>query len=267
MDHRAVNRATYDRLAREGAVFARCATDEECQQPLATLDARGWLPGSVQGLKVLCLAAGGGWQAILYAVAGAQVTVLDISPEMLALDHREARRRSLSLRILEGSMDDLSMLSDAEFDIVHHPVSTCYVPQVQPVFDQVARVLKPGGIYISQHKSPISLQVTERTPRDHYVIGIGYYHEGPLPRVTDTAYREAGALEYLHRLDQLLGGICRAGLVIEAFSEPRRGTPGAAPGDFRHRGLFVPPYIRLKARKPLTPPPTSEDKPQLWTPS
>ncbi|MCA8984208.1 MAG: class I SAM-dependent methyltransferase [Planctomycetaceae bacterium] len=265
MDHLDTNRAAYDRLAREGAVFARCATDEECQQPLATLDSRGWLPKSVQGLNVLCLAAGGGWQAILYAVAGARVTVLDLSPEMLALDHREARRRSLSLRIVEGSMEDLGMLESSSFDIVHHPVSTCYIPHVQPVFDQVARVLKADGIYISQHKSPISLQISDRNDRDQYIIGVGYYHEGPLPRVQDASYREHGAVEYLHRLEQLIGGICRAGMVIEAFSEPRRGNPQARPGDFRHRGMYIPPYLRIKARR-LATATEAPHTPQLWTP-
>ncbi|MFN3157961.1 MAG: class I SAM-dependent methyltransferase [Rubinisphaera brasiliensis] len=249
MDHLAANRAAYDKLARDGAVFAKCATDEECQQPLATLDSRGWLPKSVQGMNVLCLAAGGGWQSILYATAGANVTVVDLSPQMLALDHREARRRSLSLRIIEGSMDDLSELVDGQFDIVHQPVSTCYVPEVLPVFKEVARVLKNGGIYISQHKSPVSLQVAERDARDRYVLGVGYYHQGPLPAVPDQSYRENGAVEYLHRFEQIVGGMCLAGLHIEALTEPYRGNPQARPGDFRHRGLFVAPYIRVKARR------------------
>jgi len=264
MDHLAANRAAYDKLARDGAVFARCATDEECQQPLATLDSRGWLPPSVRGLNVLCLAAGGGWQSILYATAGANVTVLDLSPQMLALDHREARRRSLSLRILEGSMDDLSELRDAQFDIVHQPVSTCYVPDVQPVFDEISRGLKDGGLYISQHKSPVSLQVAERDARDRYVLGVGYYHQGALPAVSDQSYREAGAVEYLHRFEQLVGGMCRAGMHIEALTEPYRGNPQARPGDFRHRGLYVAPYIRVKARRSARNEQTSVAR--VWTP-
>ena len=264
MDHLARNRAAYDRLARGGAVFARCATDAECQKPLATLDSRGWLPASVQGWKVLCLAAGGGWQSILYASAGAHVTVLDLSPEMLALDHREAERRGLQVQILEGSMDDLSSLADASFDLVHHPVSTCYIPEVQPVFREVARVLKDGGLYISQHKSPTSLQVTSRTPRNEYVIGINYYHTGPLPACEDQSYRETGAVEYLHRWEQLVGGMCQAGLVIEALSEPRRGNPQAQPGDFKHRGMYIAPYLRIKARR--SPRQTATESPILWTP-
>lgn len=249
MDYLSVNRAAYDKLVRDGAVFARCASDEECRNPLGTLDSRGWLPKSVVGLNVLCLAAAGGWQAILYATAGAKVTVVDLSPEMLALDHREAKKRSLSIQLIEGSMDKLEMLGDARFDIVHHPVSTCYVPQVQPVFDEVGRVLKDDGIYISQHKTPTSLQIVDRNERDQYIIGLSYYHEGALPRVNDQAYRESGAVEYLHRWEQIVGGICRSNMVIEALSEPKRGNPDAKPGDFRHRGFYVAPYLRIKAKR------------------
>src|SRR5580693_3124266 len=96
-DHRRVNQAAWDQLS-DGSQFAKLATDDECREPLKTLDGRGWLPQSVMGLDVLCLASGGGWQSILYASAGARVTVVDLSPAMLRLDEREASRRGRSVR-------------------------------------------------------------------------------------------------------------------------------------------------------------------------
>ena len=86
----------------KGSPFSKVATDEECRSPLATLDSRGWLPPSVAGLNVLCLAGAGGWQSILYAVAGANVTVVDLSPEMLGLDQQEAAKRGVSVRTIEA---------------------------------------------------------------------------------------------------------------------------------------------------------------------
>jgi ubiquinone/menaquinone biosynthesis C-methylase UbiE len=174
--HRKANRAAWDRLA-EGSPFSKVATDEECANPLGTLDSRGWLPRSVTGLNVLCLAAAGGWQSILYATAGAKVTVVDLSSGMLQLDHREADRRGLTLRTLEASMDDLSALTEASFDIVHQPVSTCYIPDIAAVYREIARVTRDHGIYISQHKQPTSLQITHRDARDRYVVGIEYYRQ------------------------------------------------------------------------------------------
>ena len=107
MQFREQNRDAWDHLAESGSQFANVASDTECAHPLLSLDTRGWLPGSVKGLDVLCLAGGGGWQSILYASAGANVTVADISPAMLRLDEREAARRNLRVRTLETSMDDL----------------------------------------------------------------------------------------------------------------------------------------------------------------
>jgi SAM-dependent methyltransferase len=259
------NRAAWNRLAVGGSRFAKTATDEECRHPLATLDGRGWLPASVRGMEVLCLAAGGGWQSILYASAGARVTVVDLSPEMLGQDVREAARRQLAVRVFEGSMDNLSMLSDESFDIVHQPVSTCYVPDVRAVYGEVARVLRDGGLYISQHKQPTSLQVVERDRHDRYVVGVRYDHAGALPPVGDDSYREPGAVEFLHRWEDLVGGLCRAGLAIEDLREPVRGDEQAPPGHYGHRGLYVPPYVRIKARRiprQLVAPPTSA----IWTP-
>lgn len=263
--HRDQNRHAWNRLAAGGSQFARVATDEECARPLQTLDSRGWLPPTVAGFRVLCLAAGGGWQSILYAAAGADVTVVDLSENMLALDRREAERRGFAVRTLHGSMDDLSPLATASFDIVHHPVSSCYVPDVTAVYREAGRVLRPGGLYIGQHKQPTSLQIVDRDHRNRYVIGVGYYHDGPLPEVADRSYREAGAVEYLHRWQELVGGLCRAGFVLEDLVEPRRGDPHAEPGHFRHRGMWVAPFVRVKARR-IEAPGAAPAVAQLWTP-
>jgi len=262
--HLPTNRAAWNRLS-DGSEFARVATDDECRDPLKTLDSRGWLPASVLGLDVLCLASGGGWQSILYASAGARVTVVDISPGMLRLDEREAERRHLSVRTIEASMDNLSMLPDASFDIVHHPVSTCYVSSIATVYGEIARVARDGALYISQHKQPTSLQVTERDGRDRYVLGVEYYHRGPLPTAIDSVYRESGATEYLHRWEELVGDLCRAGFMIEDLREPKRADQRAEPGQIGHRGRFVAPYVRIKARRmarSVDAPPA----PQLWVP-
>ncbi len=260
----AQNRSAWNRLAAKGSPFAAVATDDECRTPLQSLDGRAWLPASVRGLDVLCLASGGGWQSILYASAGANVTVVDLSPAMLRLDEREAARRNLAVRLFEGSMDDLSMLGDASFDLVHQPVSTCYVANLGAVYREVARVLRPAGLYISQHKQPASLQITHRDARDRYVLGLEYYQAGPLPPVPDRSYREPGTVEYLHTWEQLVGELCRAGFVLEDLSEPCRADRNAAPGDFPHRGRFAPPYVRLKARRSAAIATSAQRA--LWTP-
>jgi len=243
------NRRAWDQLARAGKRFTRAASDEEFHQPLALLDGSGWLSPSLQGKKLLCLAAGGGRHAPLYAAAGADVTVIDISGAQLELDREVAAERKLDLRAIEASMDDMPMLTDAEFDIVVHPVSTCYVSDITAVFREIARVSCQGGLYISQHKQPASLQADVQPSAAGYELVEPYDHIGPLPPISGSPHREEGTLEFLHRWESLVGGMCRAGFVIEDLMEPGHGDPAAPLGSFRHRSRYVAPYVRIKARR------------------
>lgn len=243
------NARAWDNLARDGAPLARPATDADFVNPLATIDPAKWLGPSINGWRVLCLAAGGGRQSALYAAAGADVTVLDISREMLAQDAEVARERKLKLRIVEGTMTDLSMFTAGEFDLVIQPVSTCYVPDVGSVYQQVARVVRGGGLYVSQHKTPMSLQVTAKRQAAGYVIDETYYRTGPLAPAEPSRLREHGASEYLHRWEELIGGMCRVGFVVEDLLEPLHAKHDAEPGTFAHRAKYIAPYVRIKARR------------------
>ena len=243
------NARAWDSLARQQAGLTQPASDEDFQNPLGTVDPIGWLGGDIRGREVLCLAAGGGRQSALYAAAGASVSVVDISEEMLALDRAVATQRGLSIQVFWGSMDDLSMLADHQFDIVIHPVSTCYVANLQAVYREVARVTRPGGLYISQHKSPTSLQSTIKPSGHGFEITEPYYRSGPLPAAEPSRVRESGTLEFLHRWEELLGGMCRAGFVIEDLVEPLHADEAADRGTFGHRSCFVAPYLRVKARR------------------
>ena len=243
------NRRAWDDRAERRKAFTAPAPDEDFSNPLAAVDGPGWLGGQIRGKTLLCLAAGGGRQAPLYAAAGAVVTVVDISPAMLQIDRQVAAERRLDVTTVETSMDKLSMFADGQFDIVIQPVSTCYVPNVASVYRQVARVTRPGGLYISQHKQPTSLQAAVTPGVRGYELVEPYYRNGPLPPVAGSRHREEGTLEYLHRWEQLIGQMCRAGFVIEDVCEPVHARSDLPPGKFGHRSQFVPPYVRIKARR------------------
>lgn len=263
--HAQHNAHAWDRLVGRQQAFTRPARDEQFQDPLGELDRRGWLGGDVRGQRVLCLASGGGRQSALFAAAGARVTVVDISPAMLALDRQVAEQRGYSIATVETSMDDLRVLPSAAFEIVYQPVSTCYVPDVRAVYRAVSRVIVEGGVYISQHKQPASLQAAAGASQRGYEIVEPYYRRGPLPRVEGTLHREPGTREFLHRLEDLLGGLCASGFVIEDVVEPLHGDAGAKRGSFKHRSLYVAPYLRIKARRITTRNRPSPERP-LWTP-
>jgi SAM-dependent methyltransferase len=259
------NRRAWDQRARDRQRHTENASDKDFVDPVSAVDPYGWLPRPISGRRVLCLASGGGRQGPLLAAAGAKVTVADLSPEMLKLDHEVAAHRGLDLKTVAASMDDLSILADDSFDIVLQPVSTCYVSDIVQVYREVARVLAGGGLYLSKHKQPVSLQASLIPSPQHYVLNEPYYRTGALPPSASGFHRESGTLEFLHRWEELLGGLCRAGFVIEDVKEPQMGRPDAEVGTGEHRCGYAPPYIELKARR-LEQSRDARTRTSLWTP-
>jgi SAM-dependent methyltransferase len=208
------------------------------------------LAEGVAGKRVLCLAAGGGRHGPLLARAGATVTVLDLAPAQLAIDQRLAAAHGLELTTVLGSMDDLpAKFPRAHFAVVVQPVCSSYVADLAPVHAGLAHVLKPGGLLVAQHKQPASLQAHASIGRDGWMLQSFAVDGLPLPAVEDRDHREAGTQEFLHPLSELVGGLCRSGFVIEDLNEPCLGDAWAPRGSGAHRAAFLPPYLKLKARR------------------
>ena len=70
-----------------------------------------------------------------------------------------------------------------------------------------------------------------------------------MPSVVGSPHREPGTVEFLHRWEELLGGMCRAGFAIEDLLEPLHADDQAEVGSFAHRSRYVAPYVRIKARR------------------
>lgn len=244
MNPHAHNRRMWDERARRGAPHTETALRADLKDPLAAADPCGWIERPVIGKRILSLAAGGGKHGPLFAKAGASVTVVDISPEMLALDRKVAAEFGVTVRLIEASMDDLSMLADGTFDVVVQPVSTCYVPDVRKVYLEVARVLVDRGLYVSQHKQPASLQAEAVWNGRGYLMTEPYHPTGPLPVTEgDFGHRERGAMEFIHTWEDLIGGMCQSGFIIEDLLEPRHSD---------QRARYLPPFVTIKARRSST---------------
>ena len=235
------NRRVWDERARQRMAHTETAGRKEIKDPLAAADPLGWIERPISGKRVLCLAAGGGKHGPLFARAGAIVTVVDISAEMLALDRKIASELGVQVRTVEASMDGLPMFAESSFDVVVQPVSTCYVPDVHKVYAEVARVLAGDGLYISQHKQPAAMQAEAVFNGRGYLITELYRRESPLPVVHgDLAHRESGAMEFVHTWEDLIGGMCQAGFVIENLIEPRHSD---------QRAGYLPPFVTIKGRR------------------
>jgi SAM-dependent methyltransferase len=206
---------------------------------------REWFP-ELGGADVLCLASGGGQQAPTFAAAGANVIVLDNSPKQLAQDRLVAERESLDLKTVEGDMADLSMFADESFDLVFHPVSNLFAPEVRPVWAEAFRVLRRGGVLLAGFLNPavyiFDLELADRDGELRVRHALPYADATSLGE--EEVKRKIGRgepLEFSHTLDDQIGGQIEAGFVIAGFYEDRhRDDPIAA---------YMPTFIATRAIK------------------
>lgn len=207
---------------------------------------RDWFPPRLQGCDVLCLASGGGQQGPILAAAGANVTVFDNSPGQLAQDRRVAERDGLDIATEEGDMRDLSRFGDESFDLIFHPVSNCFCPDILPVWRECHRVLRPGGVLLAGFLNP-DLYIFDREAEDkrgelvvrHRLPYSDLTHMTPDER--DRLVGE-GPLEWSHSLADQIGGQLEAGFVITHFAE--------APHHANVSAKYMPGYYATRAITP-----------------
>ncbi|MFH0907317.1 MAG: class I SAM-dependent methyltransferase [bacterium] len=203
----------------------------------------------MQGASILCLASGGGQQGPSLAAAGADVTVLDNSPRQLAQDRYVAEREGLRLRTVEGDMCDLSCFPDETFDLILHPVSNTFVPDVKPVWREAYRVLRPGACLLSGFDNPVvHLFDGAAYGRGELIVAnVLPYSEAESLSAEDLARRrrEGAPLEFGHTLDDQIGGQLAAGFVIVGFYEDRYPD-----GNHDLLGNYTSTFMATRARKP-----------------
>ena len=188
---------------------------------------REWF-GQLAGSRVLCLASGGGQQAPILAAAGARVTVIDNSPRQLARDVEVAERDGLDVNTELGQMTDLSRFADGSFDLVFHPVSNLFIPDVRPVWREVARVLSPGGALLAGFANPALFMFDPDAEGEGKLALRFKLPYSDLTSLTPEQFERRRAacepLEFSHSLEDQIGGQLEAGLALTALFED--GFPG-----------------------------------------
>lgn len=206
---------------------------------------RAWYP-PLNGADVLCLASGGGQQGPVLAAAGANVTVYDNSPAQLARDEEVAQRDGLQLRTVLGDMRDCSVFADESFDMIFHPVSNCFIPDVLPVWREAYRILRKGGVLLAGFNNPVQYVFDfDRLDQGQLVVA----HSLPFSDVKDLTPAELQKIEeeglpyeWSHSLDGQIGGQLMAGFVLTGFYEDI--DPESILGN------TLPTYIATRAVKP-----------------
>lgn len=250
------NRKRWNDLVKADIVYSRPMLNLTQESALEVLDPYKVM-GSVNGKNVLVLASGGGQQSAAFALLGAKVTVFDLSDEQLKRDKAAAVHYGHSIRIEQGDMRDLSRFADHSFDIVYQPYSINFIPDPVPVFQGVARIIRPGGLYRVDFANPIAISIDEDEWNNGYPLR-EIYQDGEMHfdnsdwevwHDDGSMVKVPGPREFRHTLSHFINSLILHGFVILGIWEELSGDPQAKPGTWEHFKAVAPPWFHLWTKK------------------
>ena len=200
---------------------------------------QNWFP-DLKGLDLLGLACGGGQQMPLFAASGARCTVLDYSERQLESERMVAKREGYEITVVRADMSKPLPFADASFDVIVHPVSNCYIREVEPLWRECYRVLRPGGILLAGLDNGINY-IFDNEER-------ALTHALPFDPISDPALYEElvnndDGVQFSHTFEEQVGGQLKAGFVLTHLFEDYNG-------EGRLHEFHIPTFVATRAVKP-----------------
>jgi len=236
------NAAVWDEWASTGCPWTIPCTSEDIQRakagdwgvyltPIIPVPKEWFAPylknNSLTGCKILGLASGGGQQMPIFAVLGAECTVLDYSESQLQKERDVRAREGYAIEIVRADMTERLPFDDASFDLIFHPVSNCYVENVRHVWDECARVLRPGGLLLAGFSNGIDFLFED----EHPLRVANKLPFNPLrlsEKERERVLENDGAYFFSHTLEEQIGGQLKAGFRLTDLREDRDRPDAAA---------------------------------------
>ena len=194
--------------------------------------------GELKGKKVLGLASGGGQQMPVFAALGAECTVLDYSEAQLQSERIVAEREGYSINIVRVDMTKPLPFDDGSFDMIFHPVSNCYVEEVEPIWRECYRVLQPGGVLLAGFDTGINYLFAGEDETS--VVNSLPFNPLKNPEYMRQLEEFDGGVQFSHTLEEQIGGQLRAGFRLTDLFEDTNG-------EGRLHDLNIPSFIATRA--------------------
>ena len=230
MNYTQINADTIDRWCQEGWEWGQPLPKEKFEAAkrgqwdvLLTPTKPGphaWF-GEIKGKRLLGLASGGAQQMPVFAALGADCAVLDYSESQIESERAYAKKEGYAIDIIRADMTKPLPFEDACFDLIFHPVANCYVREVEPIWRECARILKPGGRLLAAFDNGVNYLVGEDEER--------IIHKMPFDPLSDPALMEECmqydlGVQFSHTYEEQLGGLLRAGFRLCDLYEDTNGT-------------------------------------------
>lgn len=227
----------WDRYAVSYQNSAHLSTDTIHYGPKVGTEADYRLLGPLTGKRVLDLGCGGGQSAIAFARSGAIAIGVDISVEMLAYARRLVEQEEVRVEFRHGDLAELAFQRADSVDVAFSAMSFQYVPDLNRVFRQVHRVLKPQGLLVFSVPHPAAsingegktliapsgqLSLTSDEP---ITPQRSYFDRSPI----ETVYDDVSFTEYHRSVSDIFMGLVRSGYRVDVMLEPELSNGGRLP--------------------------------------
>jgi SAM-dependent methyltransferase len=195
---------------------------------------------ALRSAKVLGLASGGGQQMPVFAALGAKCTVLDYSASQLQSEKMVSEREDYDIDLVHADMTKPLPFQDGCFDLIFHPVSNCYVEDVQPIWRECFRVLKSGGILLAGLDNGINFAFNDDESELKYPLPFNPLKDAYL---YEESIKNNWGIQFSHTIEEQIGGQIRAGFVLANVYQDINGSGRLH--DFR-----IPSFFATRSVKP-----------------
>ena len=181
---------------------------------------KSWFP-SLSGKRVLGMASGGGQQMPIFAALGAECTLLDYSERQLQSDRFVAEREGYAIETVRADMSRPLPFADNSFDLIFHPVSNCYIEEVEPLWRECHRILTDGGLLMAGLDNGINY-LFDDDERD--VVHPLPFNPLKDPHLLKVLEAEDGGIQFSHTLEEQIRGQLKAGFRLLDLYEDTNGS-------------------------------------------
>lgn len=169
--------------------------------------------GDLHGKRACVIGSGDNYLAFALAGMGAAVTSTDLSARQLDIARERAEELKLGIQFLQADAAKLEGLSSDLYDLVCSSNGFfVWIAEPALVFQQVCRILKPGGYYIFYDIHPFL-----RPWKNQMALEM----EKPYADTGPYQYEENGqtSYEFHWRLSDLLNPLLESGLLLRQVAE------------------------------------------------
>ncbi|RAI82649.1 MULTISPECIES: class I SAM-dependent methyltransferase [Macrococcoides] len=179
-----------------------------------------------KGNKLLGLACGGGQQGPIFSAKGYDTTIMDFSEEQLNKDRMVAERENIIITTVQADMTRDFPFENETFDIIFCPVSNVYIEDLENMWKESYRVLKPGGLLMVGYLNPWVYMydgdiVWDQPDKELLLKYKLPFNSRQLEEDGNLIIDPEYGYEFSHTLEEQIGGQLKAGFAMIDFYESK----------------------------------------------